>query len=43
LLNFFLLQDALGRLQSLEAMGRLNGIMDDRGKFIYLSEEVGDV
>uniref|UniRef100_A0A7S2YYV4 DDRGK domain-containing protein 1 n=1 Tax=Pycnococcus provasolii TaxID=41880 RepID=A0A7S2YYV4_9CHLO len=31
--------DAIARVQALEEMGRLTGIMDDRGKFIYVSEE----
>jgi flagellar motor protein MotB len=31
--------DVINRVQGLEAMGRLTGIMDDRGKFIYISDE----
>jgi hypothetical protein len=31
--------EAIQRVQGLEAMGRLTGVMDDRGKFIYVSEE----
>lgn len=27
------------RVQALESMGRLTGVMDERGKFIYISEE----
>lgn len=26
------------RVQALESMGRLTGVMDERGKFIYVSE-----
>ena len=33
-------QEALARLVKLEEMGRLTGVMDDRGKYIYISEEV---
>ncbi|KAK9864453.1 hypothetical protein WJX84_000241 [Apatococcus fuscideae] len=32
-------QDAINRVQSLEASGELTGVMDDRGKFIYISRE----
>lgn len=32
-------QDAISRILSLEQMGRLSGVMDDRGKFIYISLE----
>lgn len=32
-------KDAIMRLQALEEMGRVTGVMDDRGKFIYISEE----
>eukprot|EP00216_Chloropicon_sp_CCMP2111_P005704 CAMPEP_0198237432 /NCGR_PEP_ID=MMETSP1446-20131203/3292_1 /TAXON_ID=1461542 ORGANISM="Unidentified sp, Strain CCMP2111" /NCGR_SAMPLE_ID=MMETSP1446 /ASSEMBLY_ACC=CAM_ASM_001112 /LENGTH=329 /DNA_ID=CAMNT_0043919599 /DNA_START=199 /DNA_END=1188 /DNA_ORIENTATION=- len=32
-------QDAINRLNGLEAMGRITGVMDDRGKFIYISPE----
>lgn len=31
--------DVINRVQGLEAMGRLTGVMDDRGKFIYISLE----
>ena len=31
--------DAIARVQSLEAAGRLTGVMDERGKFIYVSRE----
>jgi len=31
--------DAIARLQALEEEGRLTGVMDDRGKFIYVSED----
>eukprot|EP00118_Oscarella_pearsei_P003890 m.16174 g.16174 ORF g.16174 m.16174 type:complete len:290 (+) comp26769_c0_seq1:465-1334(+) len=32
-------QDAINRIRALEELGRLSGIVDDRGKFIYISEE----
>ncbi|XP_057293012.1 DDRGK domain-containing protein 1-like isoform X2 [Hydractinia symbiolongicarpus] len=32
-------QEAIERLENLQEMGRLTGVMDDRGKFIYISEE----
>jgi len=32
-------QEAIDRLEHLLSEGRLTGIMDDRGKFIYISEE----
>lgn len=32
-------QDCINRITSLENMGRLSGVMDDRGKFIYISQE----
>jgi hypothetical protein len=31
--------DVIDRIQSLEAMGRLSGVMDERGKYIYVSPE----
>ena len=31
--------DVINRVQGLEAMGRITGVMDDRGKFIYISPE----
>lgn len=33
------MQDCINRITSLENMGRLSGVMDDRGKFIYISQE----
>ena len=30
-------QDAIERVRELEAKGRLTGVMDDRGKYIYIS------
>ena len=30
-------QDAISRVQTLEEEGRITGVMDDRGKFIYIS------
>jgi len=32
-------QDVIERIENLTEMGRLTGVMDDRGKFIYISEE----
>ena len=32
-------QDVVSRVQALESMGRITGVMDDRGKFIYISPE----
>ncbi|KAK2369802.1 DDRGK domain-containing protein [Trifolium repens] len=32
-------QECINRIASLESMGRLSGVMDDRGKFIYISHE----
>lgn len=32
-------QDCINRITSLEDMGRLSGVMDDRGKYIYISQE----
>jgi len=32
-------QDCIGRVLALEQMGRISGVMDDRGKFIYISPE----
>ncbi|KAK9827671.1 hypothetical protein WJX81_005800 [Elliptochloris bilobata] len=32
-------QEAIERVRALEAEGRLTGVMDDRGKFIYISRE----
>nr|XP_054765529.1 DDRGK domain-containing protein 1-like [Lytechinus pictus] len=32
-------QEAINRVQELQAEGRLTGVIDDRGKFIYISEE----
>ncbi len=31
-------KDALLRLRALQEMGRITGVMDDRGKFVYVSE-----
>lgn len=31
--------DAIQRVQALEAEGRITGVMDDRGKFIYVGKE----
>ncbi|GAB2284653.1 hypothetical protein Dimus_019105 [Dionaea muscipula] len=32
-------QDCINRITSLESIGRLSGVMDDRGKYIYISQE----
>ncbi|KAM3204007.1 DDRGK domain-containing protein 1 isoform X1 [Capsicum annuum] len=32
-------QECINRIHSLEEMGRLSGVMDDRGKYIYISLE----
>jgi hypothetical protein len=32
-------QDAIDRIRRVEEMGRLTGVMDDRGKYIYVQEE----
>ncbi|KAK6946852.1 DDRGK domain containing protein [Dillenia turbinata] len=32
-------QDCINRITSLESIGRLSGVMDDRGKYIYISPE----
>ncbi|KAJ9562609.1 hypothetical protein OSB04_007769 [Centaurea solstitialis] len=32
-------QDCINRITSLEDMGRLSGVMDDRGKYIHISQE----
>ncbi|CAM8949680.1 unnamed protein product [Rhodiola kirilowii] len=32
-------QDCINRIISLESMGRISGVMDDRGKYIYISQE----
>lgn len=34
-------KDTIMRLRALEEMGRITGVMDDRGKFIYVSDKVG--
>ena len=33
------LQEAISRVHSLQESGELSGVVDDRGKFIYISEE----
>lgn len=33
------LQDAIARVQSLQESGQLSGVVDDRGKFIFISDE----
>lgn len=32
-------QETINRVESLEKMGRITGVMDDRGKFIYIEPE----
>ncbi|KAM5585732.1 DDRGK domain-containing protein 1 [Rosa sericea] len=32
-------QECINRINSLESMGQLSGVMDDRGKYIYISQE----
>lgn len=32
-------QQAIDRIKELESMGELSGIFDDRGKFIYITED----
>jgi len=37
-------QEVVNRVEGLEAMGRITGLLDDRGKFIYISlDEMKDV
>lgn len=36
------IQDAISRVEDLQASGRLQGVTDDRGKFIYVSDEEMD-
>ena len=38
-LIFTFLQEAIKRVQELQEQGRLTGVIDDRGKFIYISQE----
>ena len=32
-------QEVVNRVEGLEAMGRISGLLDDRGKFIYISPD----
>ena len=32
-------QEAISRVQSLQESGQLSGVVDDRGKFIFISDE----
>lgn len=32
-------QEAIARVQSLQENGELSGVVDDRGKFIYISDQ----
>lgn len=32
-------QDAIARVQSLQESGELSGVVDDRGKFIFISDQ----
>ena len=34
-----ILQDAIDRVQKLQESGDLTGVIDDRGKFIFISED----
>ena len=34
-----MLQDTINRIQTLQESGDLTGVIDDRGKFIYISPE----
>lgn len=34
-------QEAVSRVRGLEEMGHITGVIDDRGKFIYISEVPG--
>lgn len=36
---FFFYQDVVKRIQSLELSGLISGVIDDRGKYIYISAE----
>lgn len=36
---FYHFQDVIQRVQDLQAEGRLTGVIDDRGKFIYITME----
>ena len=38
----FFLQDTIDRVKSLLEEGRLTGVLDDRGKFIYITMEEYD-
>jgi DDRGK domain-containing protein 1 len=40
LLNiFFFTKEAINRINQVQEMGLLTGVMDERGKFIYVSED----
>lgn len=39
LYQYYLHKDAINRINQVQEMGLLTGVMDDRGKYIYLSEE----
>lgn len=34
-----IVQDAIARVQSLQESGELSGVVDDRGKFIFISDQ----
>ena len=38
-MTLFYYQDVIDRVKDLQEEGRLSGVMDDRGKFIYITEE----
>lgn len=37
--GFFCCQDVIDRIRELQQSGRLSGVLDDRGKFIYITQE----
>ena len=39
MLSCVIVQDVINRIQTLQSMDRLTGVVDDRGKFIYISLE----
>ena len=39
MLSCVIAQDVINRIQTLQSMDRLTGVVDDRGKFIYISLE----
>ena len=39
MINCLSMQDVIQRVQSLQGSRELSGVVDDRGKFIYISQE----